>query len=66
MALLQDVTVNGEALSDFGLQADDEISGIGLVTFGLLWPGIWTPCSFGVSSTWTDCGAAPSTTWTEC
>lgn len=68
MALPYDVGIKGEALLDYGLQAEDLIAPVSVLTFGFLWPdnAIWYVCNYGVSTTWTSCGAAPSTTWTEC
>lgn len=77
--LIKPVGVDGQALLDFGLQSYGIVDGIGLVTFGFLWPknNIWAPCDYGIttswaacgatiSSSWMTCGAAPSTTWTDC
>lgn len=53
-----DVMIVGQALNDEGLAAKGTISGVGLNTFGFLWPedAIWTVCS---------CPDPTSTTWTE-
>lgn len=49
-----DVIVVGTALNDFGFQANDAIEGLGLNTFGFLWPcnGIWAPQNRAISTTW--------------
>lgn len=61
MAAPIDVIIAPEAVVDFGLQAFGAVEGLGLNTFGFLWPesGIWSPCcpvneSDG-STVWTDC-----------
>lgn len=79
MALPYNVGVNGEALNTLGFEANDQFNGVGLLTFGFLWPvnAIWNPCGYGITTnwaacgatittSWTTCGAAPSTTWTPC
>lgn len=52
-----DVIVVGNALEDFGLEAKNTISGIGLVTYGFLWDcaDIWNVADEDVTTTWTDC-----------
>jgi hypothetical protein len=59
MAIAFDVQIVGDALNSQGFVAFNTIEGLGLNTFGFLWPieGIWTVCS--------DCDVT-STTWTEC
>lgn len=60
MAIPFDVIITGEALNDFGFMAFNNIEGLGLNTFGFLWPinGIWAVCM--------DCDDPVSTTWTDC
>jgi len=52
------VEIVGQALNTFGLQGNDTISGVGLNTFGFLWPvnGFWLncPCSDDAAANWTD------------
>ena len=57
MAAFQGVRVVGQALNDFGFVAFDTIEGLGLNTFGFLWPceGIWTVSYDAASTTWTPC-----------
>jgi hypothetical protein len=57
MANPLDVTVKGQALNSQGLTANDTISGVGLNTFGFLWPcaDLWTNYYENVSTTWTSC-----------
>ena len=73
MAILPwDVTINGVALSTYGLTSWDTYDGVGLVTDGLLWscPNIWwgpwnSPGTTSISSTWTlAAGNTIATTWT--
>lgn len=51
-----DVTVQGQALEDFGLEALNTIDGIGLLTMGLLWScdAIWAPLAQPITTTWTN------------
>jgi hypothetical protein len=51
-----DVTVKGLAIEDFGLSAENTISGLGLCTFGLVWGchDIWGPVIDEPTTTWTD------------
>lgn len=62
MALPFDVTIKGTALQSFGFTAENTIAGIGLNTFGFLWPcdGIWSPGQATVTTTWVSCGASMS------
>lgn len=55
MAQPVDVTISGEALDDLGLCAYNTIEGLGLNTFGFLWPcdGIWAPAFPPVTTVWT-------------
>lgn len=58
MANPVDARLDGQALMSFGfVGGPDAISGVGLNTFGFLWPcaDIWTPISEASSTTWTDC-----------
>jgi hypothetical protein len=56
MALSFDVQIVGDALNT-QLVAFDTIEGLGLNTFGFLWPidGIWGPCCDPITLTWEDC-----------
>lgn len=49
-----DVIVVGKALNDSGFTAYDVTEGLGLNTFGFLWPcsGIWASQNTGVSTVW--------------
>lgn len=57
MAAPIDVKIVGNALNSFGLTGEDTISGVGLNTFGFLWPkaDIWTTCEDVITTTWTEC-----------
>lgn len=50
-----DVIIVGQALNDFGLTAFDTVEGLGLNTFGFLWPcnGIWAPNDDTITTAWT-------------
>lgn len=52
-----DVIIVGMALNSFGFTAFDTVEGLGLNTFGFLWPcsGIWAPCCEVVTTVWRDC-----------
>lgn len=62
----QDLTVYGEALSDFGLAQIDAIAGIGLLTRGLVWPcpQIWFDGAPSITSTWNNSSGPTLSTWT--
>lgn len=49
-----DVTIQGQALNDFGLSALNTIAGLGLNTFGFLWgcPDIWVDSDAALTTTW--------------
>lgn len=49
-----DVTIQGQALNSFGLTAHNTISGVGLNTFGFLWPcsDIWSTSEAAITTTW--------------
>lgn len=51
-----DATVKGQALNSIGFTAEDTIAGLGLNSFGFLWPcdAIWSPCCDTVVTTWTN------------
>lgn len=68
MAQLTDVTIVGQALESFGFTANDTIAGIGLNSFGFLWPcdAIWSPCDPTITTTWTSCIASGSTNVEVC
>jgi hypothetical protein len=55
-----DVRVVGMALNDFGFEAFNTIAGLGLNTFGFLWPcdGVWAPADEFVVTVWTGCAGA--------
>lgn len=59
MAQPFDPIVAPVALLTHGLTAFDTVAGIGLVTFGFLWPcnGIWSP---------SDEDAVRNTVWSDC
>lgn len=49
-----DVIVTGRALNSFGFTSYNTIAGLGLNTFGFLWPcdGIWDTAEQSVTTTW--------------
>lgn len=55
MAQPVDAVVVGQALNSLGFTANDATAGLGLNTFGFLWPcdGIWGGAQESVSTTWT-------------
>lgn len=57
MAHPVDVTIQGMALNDRGFEALNTVEGLGLNTFGFLWPceGIWAPAQVSITTTWTNC-----------
>lgn len=57
MAKPFDVRIVGTALISFGLTAFNTVEGLGLNTFGFLWPfeGIWSPCIDVPVTSWEDC-----------
>lgn len=59
-----DVVIVGTALNDLGFQAYNTVEGLGLNTFGLLWPcsGIWDTAESSVSTTWSAVPGSSSTT----
>jgi hypothetical protein len=66
-----DVTVKGYVLETFGLTDRNTIDGIGLNTFGFVWPcdNIWfqpyySNLSLSISTTWTLAFSSTLTTWT--
>lgn len=52
-----DVIIVGNALNDFGFCAKNTIAGLGLNTFGFLWPcdAIWSPTDSPITTTWNSC-----------
>ena len=67
MAILPvDAVVVGEALNDAGFVANAAIEGLGLNTFGFLWPctGIWAPMNRGITTVWTAIQTSTVTTET--
>lgn len=61
MALAVPATIVGNALNDFGLEANSTIAGLGLNSFGFLWPcdGIWEPCEADITTVWVACTINP-------
>lgn len=55
-----DVTIQGMALNDTGLSAQNTIAGLGLNTFGFLWPcdAIWAPSDLSITTSWVNCGGS--------
>jgi hypothetical protein len=49
-----DNVILGNALNSFGFTGNQTISGIGLITFGFLWPcsAIWMPTDSALVTTW--------------
>lgn len=68
MAAIADVVILGQALNDFGFEANNTIEGLGLNTFGFLWPcsGIWNPAAETTSTTWVDCSTGVTLTTEYC
>lgn len=69
ISLPSQVGVQGQALVTHGLEVNGLVSGIGLVTNGLLWPDgfIWVPCDYGITTDWTACEPDDIVTdWTAC
>lgn len=65
-----DVTIKGMALSTDGLTSWDTYEGVGLLTYGFVWPcpGIWygpytTPGTTLIQTTWASVSLV-STSWT--
>jgi len=60
-----DVVIKGTALESFGFTAEKTISGVGLNTFGFLWPcpDIWGPAVDGVTTSWGAVYAPVTTSW---
>lgn len=58
-----DATIVGNALNSFGFTAFNTVEGLGLNTFGFLWPcdGIWNVSDPVVSTTWVECESDSST-----
>lgn len=56
---IADVLIEGQALNSSGLTAYNTVEGLGLNTFGFLWPidGIWSACTTDQPQevTWSDC-----------
>jgi len=64
-----DVRIVGQALEDEGFVAFNTISGLGLNTFGFLWPcaDIWAPTDDPtLVTTWTDCPDGNTPTVEDC
>lgn len=59
-----DVVVIGTALNTHGFIGNNTISGLGLNTFGFLWPctGIWTPSDGAITTTWVPASIPVTTT----
>ena len=62
-----DPIIVGDSLNDFGFEAFNTISGLGLVTMGFLWGcgEIWAPAYPNVTTTWTVYNE-PNATVTTC
>lgn len=60
-----DAIIVGQALNDQGFIAYDAIAGLGLNTFGFLWPcsDVWAPQQRAITTTWV--GIQTSTVTTE-
>lgn len=56
MANAIDVKIVGNALNSQGLTGENTIAGLGLNTFGFLWPidGIWTPDCQDITTVWVE------------
>lgn len=65
MATGFDTIISGKALNDFGFEAYDHIEGIGLLTFGFLWPasGIWAPYTDLTTTNWLAYSDLTTTNW---
>jgi hypothetical protein len=52
-----EVQIVGNALNSFGFTAFDTVEGLGLNTFGFVWPiaGIWNTCDEPITTVWSDC-----------
>lgn len=63
-----DVKVVGMALNSFGLTAYNTIEGLGLNTFGFLWPcaGIWAPTEEDITTTWVECSSPAEPSVEDC
>lgn len=63
MANPLDVKIEGQALNDQGFTVDKAISGVGLNTFGFLWPcaDIWSNAFDSVTTGWTACISVSAT-----
>ena len=59
-----DVIVVGQALETYGLTAFNTIAGLGLVTYGFLWPcdGIWQPSDNPITTSWVPASVPMKTT----
>lgn len=59
-----DVVIVGQALNDKGFCANDAVEGLGLNTFGFLWPctGIWAPMAQAITTTWVNIQTSVVTT----
>lgn len=55
-----DVVIKSQALNSDGFTADNTVEGLGLNTFGFLWPceGIWAPFDPNITTAWTTCGSS--------
>lgn len=61
-----DVVVVGQALQTYGFEANQTLAGLGLMTWGFLWPcdGIWSSADALVTTTWVPASVALSNTET--
>lgn len=57
MAISFDVQIVGDALNSDGFVAFNTVEGLGLNTFGFIWPieGIWDECCDPTTLNWEDC-----------
>lgn len=54
MAAQFDVKIVGNALNSQGFTGENTIDGVGLNTFGFIWPcaSIWTSCEEPITTVW--------------
>jgi len=67
MAYPIDVIIVGTALNTEGFTAFNTVEGLGLNTFGFLWPcdGIWGPGEDPITTVWGMCSLPPGQNTTE-
>lgn len=65
MPLLEDITIDGVCLESRGfVGASFYIEGLGLNTFGFLYP-LWHSAETGATATWASADPSVTTTWTK-